>query len=623
MENLTIVLPYPNASRLWKIWSEAENEIDFRKKQFEANRCTASYAAAELQIFLRKSLSNLKFIVSETIPETGPYIELEIKDDDFRGKFELKSSGEGIKVIGYGRNGLLNGCYELLRIQGWRWLEPGVYGESAPLKPSLEFLKISGKYAPSFQHRMIDQYRESDDSIELLKWFSRNRINIVFRKPATGKFADKLGMLSRKGGHLLQRIMTPDTPMEDGRTLWEAHPEWFGLPAEGGRRKETATRVQLCLSNESMIAWLSERICRILQTEMKEVDILDLWGFDTWGKTCACPGCANLGNGSDQNLYLLSRIQDYLQKHLDRPVMLNTLSYEGTATMDPPTKPVPRNLIDSGCMVIFYPIRRCYRHELADRSCELNQIYDDSMSGWHKCADGLTLWAGEYYNVSYYEDLPLVFGKLIPTEMRYYLKQGCTGASYMHNLSPNWGVRSLTQLLHTQYAWDIHTDEEAYLREYFQRKYDIHAEKMRKAYRKLEAAFKDVTLLRNWSSRFHSAKEMFSAFDGTPPEMDFILPHYPDAGTSLAAVRKAVRDAEQALKVMKECLTKEQSRNWRILPRPEDFGPIITPLDLERIRYFDQYEYRISEDIDLRSGFLALYSGHGGILSSALSRKNR
>ena len=170
---------------MWRVWAEAENSIDFRRDLSGAARCTASYAAGELLYFLRKSLPDYELTVAETVSGAGPFIELEILGNESFGSFELKPVKNGIRVIGYGRNGLLNGCYELLRIQGWRWLEPGIYGESAPDDPTLDFLKSKGKFIPSFRYRMIDQYRESDDSLELLRWFSRNRINVVFRKAAT------------------------------------------------------------------------------------------------------------------------------------------------------------------------------------------------------------------------------------------------------------------------------------------------------------------------------------------------------------------------------------------------------------------------------------------------------
>ena len=595
-QNLTILLAYPGARKMWRTWALEENAINFRTQIMEGERCTAAYAAMELKSFLEKCMSSLEITVSEECDRSTPFVELCYRyEKNVPGSFELESLPPGIRVTGYDRNGLLNGVYELLRIQGWRFLEPGPYGESAPEKPTLDFLNVTKRCIGSFKHRMIDQYRESDCSVELLKWFSRNYVNVVFWKDSTGNFSDKLGMLHRKGGHLLQKIMNPDTPMEDGRTVWEAHPEWYGLPANGVREKKTAIRTQLCLSNEDMIQWLSGKICRILQTEMSRVDILDLWGFDTWGKTCSCDGCKDLGNGSDQNLYLLSRIQEYLDKHLGRPVMLNTISYEGTATMDPPTKSVPQNLIDSGSMVIFYPIKRCYRHLLGDESCSMNKVYRESLEGWHKAANGLALWSGEYYNVSKYEDMPLVFGKLIPAEMRYYLVHSCTGATYMHNLSPNWGVRALTQLLHCRFAWDIDTDEDSFIAEYFVRKYGVHAGKMRRIYDIMESAYKDIALWRNWGSPVHDAfGEMWRP---SMRDRKVSVESYPTEKEIIRALKKATALADKSVVLLRECLKKEQTVNWKDLPLPDQIPPIVTPLDLEKIRYYDKVEHRIGEDL--------------------------
>lgn len=594
MQKIVIVLKYPQVERYWRNWAVEENDIDFRHEPEKADRCTACYAASELKYFLCKAMKDIEFSVSGSRPQEGYFIELVISGNDHSGSFELKPANNGIVVTGSGRNGLLNGCYELLRIQGWRWLEPGIFGESAPAEPDFGFLKAQGKFVPSFKHRMIDQYRDSDDSVELLKWFSRNRINVVFRKPATGKFADKLGMLSRTGGHLLMKVLDPDALMADGRTVWEAHPEWYGLPADGKRVRERALKTQLCLSNREMVNWLSAEICRILQSSMKDIDILDLWGLDGGGRTCSCKGCRGQGNGSDQNLKLLSEVQYYLQKHLDRPVILNTVSYDNSDTMVAPTLPVPQNLIDTGCLVIFYPIHRCYRHQLGDHECRMNRIYDEAITGWHRNAPGLDLWAGEYYNVSRFEDMPLVFGKMIPAEMRYYHANGCTGATYMHNFSPNWGIRALTQLLHTQFAWQVDTCEEAFIDEYFSRKYGAYSAAMKKVYRHWELAGKDIALWRNWEE---SLLTDLDNMEGDVPQNEIVTAHFDTEEKTISALREVVRHADLAVAGLRKVLAEEQQRNWQDLPALKDLPPLVVPTDLEEIRYYNKMEYRLGEDL--------------------------
>ena len=594
MSKLYIVIDYNQVEQYWRKWGTEEDKIDFRSQLDQAKRCTTCYAAIELRYFLCKAMPNLEIIVSQKKPLEEKYIELKIDGNDTAGSFKLTPQNNGILVTGFGRNGLLNGCYELLRIQGWTWLEPGIYGECAPKKANLDFLRASGNFEPSFKHRMIDQYRESDASVELLKWYSRNRINVVFRKAATGQFSDKLGMLSRTGGHLLQKLMDPNAIMEDGRTVWEAHPEWYGLPANGKRTKDRAIKTQLCLSNKELIKWLSNEICTILKTSMKDIDILDLWGLDGGGKTCSCENCYNQGNGSDQNLKLLSHVQAYLLENLGRPVMLNTVSYDNSDTMVAPTLPVPQNLIDTGCFVIFYPIHRCYNHQLKDRNCKLNNIYDDAVTGWHQNAPKLSLWAGEYYNVSRFEDMPLVFGKMIPKELRYYLDNGCTGSTYMHNPSPNWGIRALTQLLHTQYSWNVDTNYDDFVNDYLKKKYKNHSKKMKKVYSLWEEVTKNISL---WRTEFISVLAAFESVEGEFGEPEITLSHFATEESCIAALKKVVKTADTAIAKLKNILKEEQLCNWKDLPALRDLPPLVVPTDLEYVKYYNKVEHRLSEDL--------------------------
>ena len=46
-----------------------------------------------------------------------------------------------------------------------------------------------------------------------------------------------LGMTFRVGGHMFRPLLLPDKPLSNGKTIWEAHPEWYGLPESGVREK--------------------------------------------------------------------------------------------------------------------------------------------------------------------------------------------------------------------------------------------------------------------------------------------------------------------------------------------------------------------------------------------------
>jgi len=52
-------------------------------------------------------------------------------------------------------------------------------------------------------------------------------VELAVAEPAT------LDMTFNVGGHIFETIVAPDRVMPPGKTLWEEHPQWYGLPASG------------------------------------------------------------------------------------------------------------------------------------------------------------------------------------------------------------------------------------------------------------------------------------------------------------------------------------------------------------------------------------------------------
>ena len=50
--NISVLLPYEKASKYYAKWAGEEKKIYFEENPFEAQRCTLSYAAAELCTYL-------------------------------------------------------------------------------------------------------------------------------------------------------------------------------------------------------------------------------------------------------------------------------------------------------------------------------------------------------------------------------------------------------------------------------------------------------------------------------------------------------------------------------------------------------------------------------------------
>ena len=126
----------------------------------------------------------------------------------------------------------------------------------------------------------------------------------------------------------------------------------------------------------------------------------------------SCEECRKLGNGADRTLHFLSHIRKRINEatergELKKRVRLSFDAYEGTDTLEAPENKVPQNLIDAGDYPLYCPILRCYHHNIDDSACDKNTVYDRTLRAWEKT--GMKIAMNEYYNVSKYEDLPLLF----------------------------------------------------------------------------------------------------------------------------------------------------------------------------------------------------------------------
>jgi hypothetical protein len=594
---IKIIVPFDDAERQTELWAREEEKIDFRRESERAARCTTAFAATELKHYLSKTLSKSMISFTTQPGKAGLNIYLHISDQTSKNEtFTLEPAQNGIRITGQGRTGVLYGVYEFLRLQGWRWLDPGPAGEIAPsLTDRLVLPKTKKIYTPSLNlGRGFYFEGVSKESSQLCLWMARNRLNLSAYRPATGKLCEKLGASPVIGGHIFEAILHPDRALPSGKNLWEEHEDWFGLPADGVRKKDRAQVTQFCVCQPGLIEFLGEELLPFLMGSWKEAERVDVWGFDTWGSTCTCPKCRPLGNGTDQTLHFVSGLRSFLNQarkdgRLDHDVRLVLCGYEGTGTIDGPKNPVPQNLLAAGDYVTFYPINRCYAHDYADPACSWNVPYTDWLKSWFAPEKPMAVMMGEYYNVSKFEDLPLLFTRRIAQDLPAYYAMGVRGITYMHLPIVNWAMRTLTQVLYAQLAWDITTDVEAFVDEYFTLWYGPYAQKMQKVYDLLEEGWKYSANWRAWSAK--SVLTQLLRWDGQKPTEPLTADNHMNI---IASGRQSIALMKQALDILNEVRAEETRDAAKALQGCTQVA--VNPIQAREMEKADHYEIRLGED---------------------------
>lgn len=601
--DLEIFLPFPSAETMTESWAFSEAQIDFRHDPEAGARCTISYAAVELRTHLLQMEPDAQVCFVSQRHTGKPTIELYADSLTEAGEaYMLLPQKDGLLIRGAGRVGVLYGVYEFLKLQGWRWLEPGAVGEYAP-EPGggLIWPQSAVKYeSGTALGRGFSIEGALKESAELVLWMARNRMNAYGNRPNTRALMRKLGIVLRDGGHIFESILAPERPTPDGRTLWDAHPEWYGTPAHGPKSRQTALQTQFCVSQTELIAYLCEELLRHIMGPWYEADEIDVWGLDTWGSVCSCERCRALGNGTDQMLHMASQFRACLNRaradgRLDHDVKMALIAYEGTSTLAPPEHPVPQNLLDAGDYLIFAPIVRCYAHGFDDAGCSYNREYAKALSGWNQIQPHLPMMVLEYYNVTKFEDLPLLFTHRMAHDFQVYRRSGVTGFAYMHVPLVNWGMRALTQVLFAELAWNPEADIEKIEQDYFSRRYGAYAAPLRPIYEQIEMALQSITSWRAWKDK--SLLSCLQNWDGCRPERPLqIDDHFGTPEAFEAAGEQTLALLQAALLTLRETLSAVKHNTAAICT---DIVAAVNPVQQRRAQQSAHLRRALEEDLRL------------------------
>ena len=364
---------------------------------------------------------------------------VEIRIDPALGPGEAYSIDAGpdrVKIAGSNGYMTLFGAYQYLDAQGCRFLSPAldVYHGSAEIIPrnqSLTTEKISGKPALKFRKLYVEEGHSHtpENLAQLVEWMPKVGYNTLvvpanyqghgkvmwdnFRAKVTPE-CQKRGITIEVGGHGYQNFLNAD--MEGGK-LFEMHPEWFGMDADGTRRPEH--QHVFCSSNPAAVDYLIKNFIAYVH-DRPEIQIFDFWPPDG-ARWCECDECKKLGAPADREAILVEQVQDRV--HQIRPdLRLEFIAYQLAIT------PPQHVKTDKDILVDFCPISQEFDKQIDDPSSTLNKNYADALLAWRKAFDGdISIYS--YYRKYAWDSLPVIIPHYMQKDLQWYASVPVQGIS--------------------------------------------------------------------------------------------------------------------------------------------------------------------------------------------------
>ena len=538
--------------------ARAEEDVDWRDANMQDDTvCTQAFAALELQEHLREMTGRSEdFAIADDdagitegdlIIVGGPATNnvarqmLPTADDSLARlgpegyiiRTLLLDGGAAVLIAGGGRVGTLYGVYDFLHRLGVRWYAPGDANREVPRRELRKLPELDVREFPAFSLRGFHAWENRGDP-DFLLWMARNRLNYWCVQQEQHALMHKLGILLIGGGHRLTDWYlgpakpypfdhaafagdegNPPDPYPPGTqskgdtngdgtlTYFETHPEWYAL--RGGKR---SSRIRggfgdnFCTSDPSAMAeWSRNAATDLAEGRNREADIMNAWMLDA-GTWCECEPCKAQGSRTDRNLLVVHHYAQAIREaraagRIHRPIRLLFLAYSDV--IEPPTRPLPADFDYEVCIATYFPICRCYVHDLDDPTCSKNANYMKHLRGWATAPERHyrgQICIGEYYNVSGYKCLPICFMHTMAHDIPLYHSLGARYFHYMHCTTGNWGNKALTNWQMARQIWAPETDCQALWDDYFAGRYGTTAGPMRDFYMTLEKMLANVTELK-------------------------------------------------------------------------------------------------------------------------------
>jgi len=519
--------------------------------------CTLGYAAVELRNHLQEITPHaFEFIDvahsppphtivlgllddARKVPALAARLEAEGRHERpfTSGSFLLLPGEDTLHILGADRTGVLYGVYAYLESLGVRWYGPEAHEIFLPPVTPLTLPPETIASSPDFATRGF-WVREDKGNQDFYRWMARNRMNFWSIAEPNRAYLQKLGMSLTFGGHhYWEKYLDPAAPYpfslagfngggtlpadpygppsdefrgdQDGDgmlTFFEARPEWYGMNEEGEREPfEGMYGMNIASSNPAPLDYLYEQIIlELTEGEWQDVDSLNFWSIDN-GVWSQSPECLALGEPTDRLLLMVHGLDQAIdaaiaEGRMQRAIKIVFPIYQ--QTLPPPSRPLPVDFDYETNVGTFFPIMRCYVHEIDDPTCtEYNAEHWESFLGWTQGNDRHyhgEIFVGEYFNVSVNKSLPVIYPRIIQNDIATYYRAGARHMHYMHTDTRLLGVKRLNNFLFARKLWDHDLDLSDEIDRYFADLYGPVAADMREVYAELEFALSNIKQLRYW-----------------------------------------------------------------------------------------------------------------------------
>ncbi len=387
------------------------------------------HAAEELALYLGKIAgSNAPAIVSQSPENLCPIflgtvndsnLVARLKDRTLPAKldpegFLIDSGSDRLIILGKEPIGALYGAYEILKKYGGiRWITPGADGEYFTVKPTVAVPEQNTVHNPSFHWRRLfcGGCGVNSPLTNTWDWMVRNDMRVtdvnssayrayrVSGEPRIlGKILEERGALADEIGGFSQLLagIGISRNYKEGYAylaqMFAEHPERFPL-INGKRVPLTGNqRYQPCTSNPEVIEIMRANIDTYLATKMKPGDEFTLFNDDGTG-WCQCDNCTKLDPPAEKELRFVSTRFWVFANQLLGPLVakyphikLGAIAYQNFQRAPVGVTP------DKNLYVHKAYNRRCYRHNLDDPSCPINQKFYEYFKEWSALGNPSYTW---------------------------------------------------------------------------------------------------------------------------------------------------------------------------------------------------------------------------------------